>query len=523
MINVIRTRLVTALAVCLSAAAVRGQPADKAAEGAWSKPVHGIQCRLSITKPAFDVDELLPAARIYHKTEVLLSIKNTSSEMIQVKTSTFGIRLLVQQDGKPVAPLFEQNWPEEDRAWDPRSVHNHQWVDPGKEIAFPVLFLGHDSNFGTPLARYWLKPGRYQVKAVFRTRVRGARHADPVKPVQIETNTIDFTVTGTNKPLPQWTRRRADISEPTPAATKKLSDDLLQLPPRRAAERYVQEYDKALDTFGTITGSYTCKSAWSNHVYENVTYVKGVGFVRIVGADAQAAKRIMWRDYVRKATVMDQASSGENWVAFDGSGVQFDFYSFSPIAYSFPMRSYLASKDARWEAWREGDVLFISSAWYQELVAIHLPTLAVLSMNSWGFLYHYEKQHYLEGFPFPIPRRCVSESYASRRAAEPERWWVSELQVTLKKERQKDFAVPPIPKPNTPGYTYYLPYDDPSRSSYRLQLSRRRDGVLGGELFDGNKAVTGNPGDVCPNSLATLVYQQSPTRSGWFMDSKKEK
>jgi hypothetical protein len=505
----------------LATAWAASQPADKPAAGKWTTPVRGIQCRLSVTKPSFDVDELLPAARIYNKTEVVLSIKNTSSEMVQIKTTTYRIRLLVQQDGRPVAPLFEQDWPEEERTWDPRSVFNHQWLDPGKEIAFPVLFVGHDSNFGTPLARYWLKPGRYQVKAIFRTSVRGARHADPVKSAQIETNTIDFTVTGTSKPLPRWSRRRADISEAIPAATKKLSDELLQLPPRKAAERYVQEYGKALDTFSTIASELTCKSAWSNHVYEKLTHVKGVGFVRIEGPDIQTARPIMWRDYVRKATVMDRVSSGETWVAYEGSSLLFGFHSFSPIRSAFRMHSYLAGKGSQWEAWREGDVLFISTGYYHELVGIDLRNLAVLFREAWGYLYHYEKQHYLEGFPFPVSRRCVSESYSGRRAAEPERTWVQELQVTLHKAPLKDFTVRPIPRPNTPGYTYYLPYDGRQlHYPSRLQIRRGKDGVLVGQLFDGNKAVAGNPGDVRRNPLGNLVYQQSVTRSGWFLEIK---
>ena len=173
----IRTCLAATVTVMsLATAWTAGQPADKPATGAWTRPVHGIQCRLSITKPSFDVDELLPATGVYHKTEVVLSIKNTSSETMLVKTTTFWIRLHVHQDGRPVAPVFEQSWPVEDQAWDPRAaVHNHHWLEPGKEIAFPVLFVGHDSNFGTPLARYWLKPGRYQVKAIFRSHIRGAQ------------------------------------------------------------------------------------------------------------------------------------------------------------------------------------------------------------------------------------------------------------------------------------------------------------------------------------------------------------
>ena len=516
----------------LATAWTASQPADKPATGAWTRPVHGIQCRLSITKPSFDVDELLPATGVYHKTEVVLSIKNTSSETMLVKTTTFWIRLHVYQDGRPVAPVFEQSWPVEDQAWDPRAaVHNHHWLEPGKEIAFPVLFVGHDSNFGTPLARYWLKPGRYQVKAIFRSHIRGAQFESLFKQLQIETNTIDFTVTGTSKPLPRWTRRRADVSEPIPAATKKLAQVLRQLPPRQAAERYVQEYDKALDAFGTIASALTRKShleGSGNHAYEKVTHVKGVGFIWTGGPDARTAKPVVWKDYVRKVTVRDQGSSGGGWVDFGGSSLIYGYDSFSAITLPFPMRRYFASVDSRWEAWREGDVLLISTGWYEYLVGIDLGSLAVLFRRpsyvyrpGGGYVDHYEKQHFVKGFPFPIPRLCVQESYSSRRAAEPDQYWLNELQTTLHKDRLKDFALPPIPMPNTPGYTYCLPYDGRQPHYSRLQITRGRDGVLVGQLFDGNKAVAGNPGDVRRNPLGNLVYQQSVTRSGWFMDLKK--
>jgi hypothetical protein len=520
----IRTYLVAVVAVAGLATAWAGSPSTrKPATGPWTKPVHGIQCRLHMTRPTFDVDELLPAAKIYDKTEVILSIKNVSSDQILVKTTTFGVRLLVHQDGKRIPPLFEQDWPKEDRAWDPRGVANHHWIEPGKEIAFPVLFVGHDSNFGTPLARYWLKPGRYEAKAIFHTRIRGPRHNDPEKPLQIETNTIGITVTGTNKPLPRWTRRRPDVSEAIPEATKKLSQELLQLPPRQAAERYVKEYDKAMDDFGSITSASTCKSAWSNQDYHKVTHVKGVGFLSVSGQNAQAAKPVIWQDYGRKITMYeyDGATAHGINVMFDGHGVVFNYDNFSPITLAFPMRRFFARADARWEAWREGDVLLISTGWYQQLVGIDLPSLAVLFNENWGWVYHYEKQHFVEGFPFPVPRRCVHESYPSRRAEEPDRWYVSRLKTTLHKDRPKDFALPPIPMPNTPGYIYYLPRADSYQPCYRLKISRKKDGVLVGQLFDGDKMLGGKVGDVRTNPLGNFVYHQSPARSGWFMEMKK--
>jgi len=515
----------------LATAWAASQPADKPAAGEWTRLIHGIQCRLHISKSTFDVDELLPATGANNKTEVVLSLKNTAGKTVLVKTSSFRIRLLVHQDGKPVAPLFEQDWPDEDGSWDPRTIAvNNHWLDPGKEITFPVLFVGHDANFGTPLARYWLKPGRYQVKAHFRTQVQGLRHGDPSRPAQFETNTINITVTGTDKPLPRWTRRRADVSEPIPEPTKKLAQELRQLPPRQAAVRYVQEYDKALDAFGTIASALTRKSHLAgsgNHAYEKVTHVKGVGFVWTGGPDARSAKPVMWKDYVRKATAMDQGSSGGGWVDFGGSSLIYGYDSFSAITLPFPMRRYFAGVDSRWEAWREGDVLLISTGLYEYLVGIDLNNLAVLFRQpsyvyrpGGGYVYQYQKQHFLKGFPFPIPRLCVQESYSSRRATEPDRCWLNEHQTTLHKDRLKDFTVPPIPMPNTPGYSYYLPREN-RLSNYRLEIFREKDGVLVGRLFEGRKSLAGKPGDVLPNSLDNLVYQQSPTRSGWFMDLKK--
>jgi hypothetical protein len=193
------------------------------------------------------------------------------------------------------------------------------------------------------------------------------------------------------------------------------------------------------------------------------------------------------------------------------------------------MRRYFAGVDSRWEAWREGNVLLISTGWYEYLVGIDLVNLAVLFRRpsyayppAKAYVDHYEKQHFVEGFPFPIPRLCVQESYSSRRAVEPDQCWLNELQTTLHKDRLKDFVMPPIPMPNTPGYSYYLPRDN-RQSNYRLEIFREKDGVLVGRLFQGNKKLVGVPGDVLPNSLGNLVYQQSPTRSGWFMALKKQR
>src|SRR5579864_3542013 len=94
---------------------VRKKPADD-----WTKPIQGIQCRLYITHSKFDVDELLPCTPGTDKTEVFLSVKNATNDPIQVKFGCFTGRLHVSQNGKPVAPLFEQDWQDTDPDWDPR-------------------------------------------------------------------------------------------------------------------------------------------------------------------------------------------------------------------------------------------------------------------------------------------------------------------------------------------------------------------------------------------------------------------
>jgi hypothetical protein len=78
---------------------------------------------------------------------------------------------------------------------------------------------------GNRNARYELKPGKYQVKAIFRTRTRGDDYRWS-QPFELETNPVEVTVTGSEEPLPQWVRTR-------PLVLERLPADVTQDPARR--------------------------------------------------------------------------------------------------------------------------------------------------------------------------------------------------------------------------------------------------------------------------------------------------
>ncbi len=189
----------------------------------WSKPYDGVACRLKATRPGFDVDE--PMGKLY-QSPLVLELKNTGPRRHVLRGHMEAVRLVVTRDGRPVEPLYQLDYflsdPEKETGYPGR--YQTVLLEPGGTAWFYATYWGLDANFGSPNAQYFLLPGRYKVKAIFRMA------AEP-RPVNLETNTVDLEVTGKAEPLPVWGPTRPTPQKVVPAATGELSDRLRKLAP----------------------------------------------------------------------------------------------------------------------------------------------------------------------------------------------------------------------------------------------------------------------------------------------------
>jgi hypothetical protein len=413
-----------------------------APEGAWVPLVHGMEARLRAKQASFDSAE---------KIEIVVDVRNSGQAETYLDTF-YVVQLRLYQDGKEVRPELTRLFGPTHRTPFSPEV---RWLEPGKSFWLPATFEHGAFNLFSAYAAFSLSPGKYEMHGSLRLRA-GLRTVDrSVREGVIDLKPIAIEVTG--KPLPPWPRlgggKPLEGLE-VPEATRKLSARLRALSPRDAVAALLEEHRKAHSAlqgmrFETEDDRYRFSEPWLRF-----SFSAGTGWLAEGGKAADELQPVRWLD-VAKKTEVQHLFKETKIIRHDKPDVRPINPGYDRNEAVFPME--LIEQHQSGENWlcrRDGDLLVLACYGDQTLVWIDLRSLAVLS-NAYHYKYdrpscsvtRLEGHRYLEAFPFPVPRREVTEYYTPVDQKEPGQVYVRTVRsVELRKSPLPELRLPPIPK-----------------------------------------------------------------------------
>jgi hypothetical protein len=415
-----------------------------APEGAWVPLAHGLEARLRAGQASFDSSG---------KIEILVDVRNTGEMEAYLETLYDVMQLSLYQDGKEVRPELA-------RLFGPkhRTIYStdSRWVKPGQSSWFPATYEHGAFNLFSAYAAFSLSPGKYEVGASIRLSAGQRIGNGNLREGVIDLKPIVIEVTG--KPLPPWPQLgggKPIEGLEVPEATQKLSARLRALPPRDAVAALLDEYHKAQAALQGFRYEIEDNYIYVGQPLMRAAFSAGTGWLCERGPAANELKPVHWFDAAQKVEVRHYA--GETTIQrHDKPNVRAinPSYDSDPVVFPLALIAYTQYGE-NWLCRRDGDLLVLAVSYSdQNLVWIDLRSLAVLSKT-----YHYkidkpscevtrlEGYRYLDAFPFPVPRRQVTEYYSPPDQKEPSPVYTRTLRsVELRKSPLPELRLPPIPK-----------------------------------------------------------------------------